>query len=80
MQLLDKAAALRRGASASDNDKAEIEKLIQEVERTNPTREPLKSPLMNGRWELKYTTSASILVRGYAKISRQLAAWSRPLS
>ncbi|KAK9814035.1 hypothetical protein WJX73_009769 [Symbiochloris irregularis] len=63
-KLLDKAAALNRGVTASDNDKAEIEKLIQEVERTNPTREPLKSPLINGRWELKYTTSSSILGTG----------------
>ena len=42
VQLLDKAVALRRGANASDKDKAEIEQLITEVERTNPTREPLK--------------------------------------
>ena len=63
-QLLDKAAALRRGASASEGDRAEVEQLIQELESRNPTRDPLKSPLINGRWKLEYTTSSSILGTG----------------
>jgi hypothetical protein len=31
------------------------------LERLNPTRKPLASPLLNGRWRLEYTTSDSIL-------------------
>lgn len=31
------------------------------MEAVNPTKEPLKSDLLNGKWELIYTTSASIL-------------------
>lgn len=35
--------------------------LARKVEAVNPTKEPLKSDLVNGKWELIYTTSASIL-------------------
>ena len=35
--------------------------LARKVEAVNPTKEPLKSDLLNGKWELIYTTSASIL-------------------
>lgn len=61
LQLLEKAVSLKRGASATEEDKAEVETIIKELERRNPTKSPLQSPLINGRWKLEYTTSASIL-------------------
>ncbi|KAH9623377.1 hypothetical protein KSS87_016685 [Heliosperma pusillum] len=36
-------------------------KLTRKLEALNPTKEPLKSDLLNGKWELIYTTSTSIL-------------------
>jgi hypothetical protein len=38
-----------------------VEKLASKLERANPTKAPLNSPLLNGKWELLYTTSDSIL-------------------
>jgi hypothetical protein len=38
-----------------------VERLAAQLERLNPTPKPLASPLLNGRWELLYTTSDSIL-------------------
>jgi hypothetical protein len=35
--------------------------IVQQLEGLNPTKEPLKSPLLNGKWKLIYTTSTSIL-------------------
>ena len=35
--------------------------IVQQLEGLNPTKEPLKSPLLNGKWKLIYTTSSSIL-------------------
>ncbi|CAM9656531.1 unnamed protein product [Ectocarpus sp. 8 AP-2014] len=60
-ELLDAIAPLKRGLTASDEDKAVVEKLAQEVEKLNPNPKSLSSPLVNGRWELVYTTSMSIL-------------------
>ncbi|GBG68594.1 hypothetical protein CBR_g3139 [Chara braunii] len=60
-ELLDAIAPLDRGAAASDEDKARIEKIVRGLEKINPTKEPLNSPLINGKWRLVYTTSASIL-------------------
>lgn len=34
-----------------------------ELEGRNPTAAPVTSPLLNGQWELLYTTSDSILGR-----------------
>lgn len=38
-----------------------IGEIVRELEAVNPTKEPLKSDLLNGKWELMYTTSRSIL-------------------
>jgi hypothetical protein len=35
--------------------------IARKLEAVNPTKEPLKSGLLNGKWELLYTTSQSIL-------------------
>lgn len=61
LQLLDVIAGLNRGVSADEIDRAKVDELAQELEKINPTKQPLKSPLVNGQWELIYTTSASII-------------------
>ncbi len=60
-QLLDAIRPLQRGLRATPEDKAAVERLAAQLERLNPTPKPLASPLLNGRWELLYTTSDSIL-------------------
>lgn len=62
-ELLDLIAPLQRGLAASEEDAAAVEAAAQRLERLNPTRSPLASPLINGKWELLYTTSDSILGR-----------------
>lgn len=37
------------------------QKISRKLEAVNPIKEPLKSDLLNGKWELIYTTSRSIL-------------------
>ncbi len=54
-QLLAKIATLDRGVLATDEDKAEVEKLVQQLERANPNKSTLASPFVNGKWQLLYT-------------------------
>jgi len=35
--------------------------IVQQLEAVNQVKEPLKSDLINGKWELLYTTSTTIL-------------------
>ncbi|KAG2442450.1 hypothetical protein HXX76_002536 [Chlamydomonas incerta] len=61
-ELLERIATLDRGASATEDDKADVERLASALEGLNPTARPLASPeLLSGKWRLLYTTSASIL-------------------
>ena len=60
-ELLAAIAPLDRGAEATPEDKDRVEQIAQQLEEVNPTKEPLKSELLNGKWELLYTTSTSIL-------------------
>ena len=39
----------------------QVEELAAELERLNPNKNALASPLINAKWRLLYTTSASIL-------------------
>ena len=59
--ILTRASEINRGDGASADDQAEIERLASALEALNPTADVLASPLINGRWQLAYTTSASIL-------------------
>lgn len=61
LQLLAVIEPLKRGLNASEEEKREVEELAQQLERLNPNPKALASPLINGRWELLYTTSESIL-------------------
>ncbi|KAI7745349.1 hypothetical protein M8C21_027961 [Ambrosia artemisiifolia] len=60
-ELLDAIAPLDRGAEASPDDQQAIEQIVRKLEAANPTKEPLKAPFLDGKWELIYTTSQSIL-------------------
>lgn len=60
-QLLSAIQPLQRGVSATDTDQQQVEKLIQKLEKVNPNKNSLASPLINGKWKLLYTTSQSIL-------------------
>ncbi|KAL8239572.1 hypothetical protein R6Q59_016139 [Mikania micrantha] len=60
-ELLDAIDPLDRGADASPEDQQTIEQIVRKLEAANRTKEPLKSPLLDGKWELIYTTSQSIL-------------------
>jgi len=71
-ELLEKAASLDRGVQSSEEDDEEMEKFIQQLEKINPTKAPLESPLINGKWELQYTTSKSILKSNIPKALRKL--------
>ena len=39
----------------------QVDDLAKELERVNPNKNALASPLINAKWLLRYTTSASIL-------------------
>lgn len=56
-ELLQIAARTGRGELATLDDKAQAEKWISILESKNPTLEPTKSPMINGRWELLYSST-----------------------
>jgi pSer/pThr/pTyr-binding forkhead associated (FHA) protein len=53
-----------RGLRADKERRRKIEQLVRALEAKNPTRAPLKSPLMNGRWALVYTTQLDVVGKG----------------
>mmetsp|Transcript_25184 Transcript_25184/g.54265 ORF Transcript_25184/g.54265 Transcript_25184/m.54265 type:complete len:231 (+) Transcript_25184:31-723(+) len=67
-EILDLASAVKRGLTATDEQKEEMERLFVKLEALNPTRNPLiisdKKPSVNGDWSLDYTTSDAILGKG----------------
>ncbi|KAM7478880.1 hypothetical protein LguiA_027093 [Lonicera macranthoides] len=60
-ELLQTIAPLDRGAEATLESQELVDQIAQKLEATNKVKEPLKSNLLNGKWELLYTTSKSIL-------------------
>lgn len=63
-ELLDLASQTKRGLVATPEQTKRIQELFVRLEKLNPTRQPLKSPLLNADWSLEYTTSDSILGKG----------------
>jgi hypothetical protein len=63
-ELLSEISPLARGATATEEDCERIDQICKQLEKVNPTKDPLKSPLINGKWLLRYTTSESILKKG----------------
>uniref|UniRef100_A0ACD5X6J8 Uncharacterized protein n=1 Tax=Avena sativa TaxID=4498 RepID=A0ACD5X6J8_AVESA len=60
-ELLAAIAPLDRGAEATPDDKDRVDQIARQLEEASPAKDPLKSDLLNGKWELLYTTSTSIL-------------------
>ncbi|KAL4351277.1 hypothetical protein GQ457_06G001670 [Hibiscus cannabinus] len=60
-ELFDAVAPLGRGAEATPEDQERVDQIAVELEAVNRIKEPLKSSLLNGKWELLYTTSQSVL-------------------
>ena len=64
-EILELAKAVDRGLTATDEQKSRMMNLFEKLERLNPTPEPLKARrLIDGSWDLQYTTSDSILGKG----------------
>jgi hypothetical protein len=63
-ELLDLATETKRGLVATPEQQDVIQKKFAILERLNPTTKPLKSDRINGVWDLRYTTSESILGKG----------------
>jgi PAP_fibrillin len=55
--LLQIAARTGRGELATPDDKKQAEQWIGILEANNPTPEPTKSPMINGKWELLYSST-----------------------
>eukprot|EP00534_Pseudo-nitzschia_fraudulenta_P001429 CAMPEP_0201124764 /NCGR_PEP_ID=MMETSP0850-20130426/17086_1 /ASSEMBLY_ACC=CAM_ASM_000622 /TAXON_ID=183588 /ORGANISM="Pseudo-nitzschia fraudulenta, Strain WWA7" /LENGTH=412 /DNA_ID=CAMNT_0047392377 /DNA_START=74 /DNA_END=1312 /DNA_ORIENTATION=- len=55
--LLRIAASTGRGEFADNGQKDQAAKLVSMLEANNPTPEPTNNPLINGRWELVYSSS-----------------------
>lgn len=55
--LLQIAASTGRGEFASKSQKDKAESLISTMESQNPTSEPANSSMLNGRWELLYSST-----------------------
>ncbi|XP_019102181.1 PREDICTED: probable plastid-lipid-associated protein 4, chloroplastic [Camelina sativa] len=72
-ELLEAIEPLERGATATPDDQRRIDQLARKVEAVNPTKEPLKSDLINGKWELIYTTSALRLQAKKPRFLRSIA-------
>ncbi|XP_015943695.1 probable plastid-lipid-associated protein 4, chloroplastic [Arachis duranensis] len=71
-ELLQAIAPLDRGADASPDDQQTVDQIARKLEAVNPTKEPLKSNLLDGKWELIYTTSQSILQTKRPKLLRSV--------
>jgi len=64
--ILSLADKTQRGLNETEEQKKEMLVLFEQLEKKSPTKNKatLKDPNVSGNWELKYTTSSSILGRG----------------
>ncbi|KAJ0800805.1 putative plastid-lipid-associated protein [Helianthus annuus] len=69
-ELLEVIAPLDRGTDATAEQQQRVDQMARKLEAVNKIKEPLKSDLLNGKWELLYTTSQSILQTKRPKILR----------
>ncbi|KAK9110209.1 hypothetical protein Sjap_018269 [Stephania japonica] len=69
-ELLEAIAPLDRGAEATPEDQERVDQIARKLEAVNTIKEPLKSNFLNGKWELIYTTSRSILQSQRPKLLR----------
>ncbi|ESW20484.1 hypothetical protein PHAVU_006G213100 [Phaseolus vulgaris] len=61
LELYETIAPLDRGAEATPEAQQRVDQIARKIEAVNLVKEPLKSNFLNGKWELLYTTSQSIL-------------------
>jgi hypothetical protein len=61
--------------NATDADRAAVEAAARKLERLNPNPRSLSAAAINGRWELIYTTSVSILGSNRPFFLRPQGAW-----
>nr|XP_043627412.1 probable plastid-lipid-associated protein 4, chloroplastic isoform X2 [Erigeron canadensis] len=69
-ELIESISPLDRGADATPEQRERVDQIARRLEAVNKVKEPLKSDLLNGKWELLYTTSQSILQTKRPKILR----------
>jgi hypothetical protein len=62
--ILELASQTKRGLTATPEEAEKMNDLFEKLEKLNPNSKPLKSTLVNGNWNLEYTTSDSILGKG----------------
>lgn len=62
--LLNLATETQRGINATPSQTDQIRSLFEQLERINPTKNPLQSSKVNGDWSLDYSTSDSIIGKG----------------
>jgi hypothetical protein len=67
-------ADTERGLRADQGRRKKIEQLARALEAKNPTSAPLRSPLMNGRWALQYTSALEVLGKGRPTFMRPKGA------
>ncbi|KAB1207027.1 putative plastid-lipid-associated protein 4, chloroplastic [Morella rubra] len=72
-ELLEAISPLDRGADATTEDQETVDQIARKLEAVNPVKQPLKSNLLDGKWELLYTTSSSILQTQRPKFLRSSA-------
>jgi PAP_fibrillin len=63
-ELLKLSKETKRGIDASPDQEKRIKTAFERLEKLNPTRNPLKSPLVNGDWSLEYTTAGYLVGKG----------------
>ena len=66
-EILTLASKVDRGFIETSEEKETMLKLFEQLEKKNKFKDSLKSPLINAVWDLKYTTSDSILGRNGSK-------------
>jgi hypothetical protein len=77
-QVLSAIQGLNRGVSATEDQVAKVEAAVRKLEKLNSVPGALASPLVNGKWELIYTTSVSILGSNRPPFLRPLGAFAPP--
>lgn len=63
-EILNLAEKVNRGLTETTKEREVMLKLFEKLEKKNKYKNSLNSPLINAIWDLKYTTSDSILGRG----------------
>lgn len=65
--ILKLADITERGLIETSEQNLQMKNLFEQLEKQNPNKASLSSPLVNKVWELRYTTSSAILGRGQQK-------------